>query len=235
MSDTQVVPPKMTPTVYDIKALHDEADDLQRRGIYELAAKLRRTADFLQPLISGERERGNANYSGREPGAIHSLTRPAAAPTPREPTPLEQFVPATNGLLWECPDCAFAFDAMHKDEDGGYSCPVCEVARLTRERRTLEPLLVDVARLTRERDAAMQGQKILGEQLVKVCDNSDGDEAMIEHLESQLAGYREVVEREVVTLNTLALECSRRIESQILEATARLRASLPPTPTGDPK
>jgi len=32
--------------------------------------------------------------------------------------------------MWECPDCAFAFAAEHDDEGGGYSCPVCENARL---------------------------------------------------------------------------------------------------------
>src|SRR5215471_4083938 len=25
----------------------------------------------------------------------------------------------------ECPDCAFGFDSVHTDEDGGYSCPQC--------------------------------------------------------------------------------------------------------------
>jgi hypothetical protein len=29
--------------------------------------------------------------------------------------------------LWVCPDCAFAFDAVHCDEGGGYSCPMCEL------------------------------------------------------------------------------------------------------------
>lgn len=38
-----------------------------------------------------------------------------------------------RSLLWECPDCAFGFDRMHTDEDGGYTCPVCEVAEV-RER-----------------------------------------------------------------------------------------------------
>ncbi|HET7025076.1 MAG TPA: DUF3850 domain-containing protein, partial [Gemmatimonadales bacterium] len=34
--------------------------------------------------------------------------------------------------LWECPDCAFTFDAAHEDDtpQGGYSCPVCAVAAL---------------------------------------------------------------------------------------------------------
>lgn len=38
-----------------------------------------------------------------------------------------------RSLLWECPDCAFGFDRIHTDEDGGYSCPVCELAEV-RER-----------------------------------------------------------------------------------------------------
>lgn len=27
-----------------------------------------------------------------------------------------------------CPDCAFSFDAIHQDETGGYTCPLCEPA-----------------------------------------------------------------------------------------------------------
>lgn len=34
-------------------------------------------------------------------------------------------------ILWQCPDCAFAFDASHTDNDGSYSCPCCAEARLT--------------------------------------------------------------------------------------------------------
>lgn len=26
-----------------------------------------------------------------------------------------------------CPSCAFTFDAVHSDPDGGYSCPLCEL------------------------------------------------------------------------------------------------------------
>ena len=32
--------------------------------------------------------------------------------------------------LWTCPECAFSFDAMHENEGGGYSCPLCENERL---------------------------------------------------------------------------------------------------------
>lgn len=33
--------------------------------------------------------------------------------------------------LWTCPDCGFGFDAAHTNEpNGGYSCPVCELAAL---------------------------------------------------------------------------------------------------------
>lgn len=35
--------------------------------------------------------------------------------------------------MWSCPDCAFTFDAIHTDRDGGYSCPVCAEARLEAE------------------------------------------------------------------------------------------------------
>jgi len=35
--------------------------------------------------------------------------------------------------MWDCPDCAFSFDAMHTDNvTGGYSCPLCRVADLER-------------------------------------------------------------------------------------------------------
>lgn len=54
--------------------------------------------------------------------------------------------------LWVCPDCAFGFDAVHGDEGGGYSCPVCENADLSRrlaeagrENERLKPI-VDAAR-----------------------------------------------------------------------------------------
>jgi hypothetical protein len=36
----------------------------------------------------------------------------------------------TTTALWSCPDCAFTFDAMHTDPDGGYTCPACEELRL---------------------------------------------------------------------------------------------------------
>jgi rubrerythrin len=34
--------------------------------------------------------------------------------------------------LWECPDCGFAFDASHTNDngEGEYSCPVCNESRL---------------------------------------------------------------------------------------------------------
>lgn len=38
---------------------------------------------------------------------------------------------ASAPQLWQCPDCAFSFDAMHADEGGGYSCPACAETRLT--------------------------------------------------------------------------------------------------------
>lgn len=30
-----------------------------------------------------------------------------------------------KGELWQCEECAFAFDAMHKNALGGYTCPNC--------------------------------------------------------------------------------------------------------------
>jgi hypothetical protein len=36
--------------------------------------------------------------------------------------------------LWSCPECAFTFDAMHTDRDGGYSCPLCGEIRAEAER-----------------------------------------------------------------------------------------------------
>jgi hypothetical protein len=32
--------------------------------------------------------------------------------------------------LWTCSVCAFAFDAVHEDSVGGYSCPVCDIVAL---------------------------------------------------------------------------------------------------------
>lgn len=40
-------------------------------------------------------------------------------------------------LLWECQDCAFGFDRTHTDEDGGHSCPLCELTEV-RERIAAE-------------------------------------------------------------------------------------------------
>ena len=36
--------------------------------------------------------------------------------------------------LWDCPDCGFAFDAVHTDVGTDeHTCPVCEEARLERD------------------------------------------------------------------------------------------------------
>ena len=32
--------------------------------------------------------------------------------------------------LWSCPECAFSFDNIHKNESGGYTCPLCVNIRL---------------------------------------------------------------------------------------------------------
>ena len=45
--------------------------------------------------------------------------------------------------LWECPDCAFGFDAMHSDIDGTYSCPLCAETRLLAE---VEKLRAEIQR-----------------------------------------------------------------------------------------
>jgi hypothetical protein len=34
--------------------------------------------------------------------------------------------------MWECPECAFTFDAIHTDADGGHSCPCCAESSLRR-------------------------------------------------------------------------------------------------------
>jgi hypothetical protein len=49
--------------------------------------------------------------------------------------------------MWDCPDCAFSFDAIHVDEPGGgYSCPVCAESRLEK--------------LLEEKDALIDSQKV---------------------------------------------------------------------------
>lgn len=40
---------------------------------------------------------------------------------------------ATTNALWTCPACAFTFDRAHEDESGGFSCPSCAEARLTKQ------------------------------------------------------------------------------------------------------
>jgi hypothetical protein len=45
--------------------------------------------------------------------------------------------------MWECPGCAFAFDAMHTNEDGSYSCPACAEIRLAEEVTRLRKELDD--------------------------------------------------------------------------------------------
>jgi len=50
--------------------------------------------------------------------------------------------PPTNTYevkLWSCPKCGFTFDATHSNDtpEGGYTCPVCEEARLATENKAL--------------------------------------------------------------------------------------------------
>ena len=40
-----------------------------------------------------------------------------------------------------CPECAFSFDAIHQDGDGGYTCPLCEPAPASGEPSGAAPLL----------------------------------------------------------------------------------------------
>jgi hypothetical protein len=62
-------------------------------------------------------------------------------------------IPADPPALWECPDCAFSFDASHRDETTNYflepvySCPNCAEARLSAEVARLRAALTDVLRV----------------------------------------------------------------------------------------
>lgn len=63
-----------------------------------------------------------------------ALKLSAAALASRPAEPHEPCVsngwPVERGVTCvSCPDCAFTFDAMHADEDGSYSCPLCAEAR----------------------------------------------------------------------------------------------------------
>lgn len=49
--------------------------------------------------------------------------------------------------FWTCPNCAFSFDAVHKNEDGGYSCPNCEEARLRAEVERLKKAHEQILRI----------------------------------------------------------------------------------------
>lgn len=40
-----------------------------------------------------------------------------------------------------CPDCAFTFSDVHRDKDGGYSCPACAEIALDARVSTLETAL----------------------------------------------------------------------------------------------
>ena len=62
--------------------------------------------------------------------------------------------------LWECPDCAFAMDAAHRDEGGGYTCPNCEGIALRAER-----------------DAALAREAALREALTDLLPAADAIEA----------------------------------------------------------
>ena len=61
---------------------------------------------------------------------------------PDHPDPSEWQIEAGVTCV-ACPDCAFTFDAVHIDQNGGYSCPSCAEARQA----------ADLSRLREERDA----------------------------------------------------------------------------------
>lgn len=45
--------------------------------------------------------------------------------------------------MYHCPDCGFEYNAQHKEDDkeGGYICPLCEVAELTEKVKRYESAL----------------------------------------------------------------------------------------------
>ena len=47
------------------------------------------------------------------------------------------------GDMVACDACAFEYSAMHRNEDGTYSCPLCESARLRERVERLEAVLRD--------------------------------------------------------------------------------------------
>lgn len=75
-------------------------------------------ADYIERL---ERELAEAKHSlacARQDVTAHREAHQQAA---RE----------RDAKFWECPECMFKFDAFHKNQDGTYSCPVCELAKLS--------------------------------------------------------------------------------------------------------
>jgi hypothetical protein len=58
-------------------------------------------------------------------------------------------VPEAEIRLWECPNCAFGFDALHTQEDGTYSCPVCAEQRLLTAHRQIIHSLNDARQICR--------------------------------------------------------------------------------------
>ena len=61
---------------------------------------------------------------------------------------LEAEVKRLKAALWQCPDCAFAFDAAHHADGkpGEYTCPACAEARLEAALKRCHALL-DIARV----------------------------------------------------------------------------------------
>lgn len=100
--------------------------------IYEIAERRRRILQQIHVAYAG----GPCVFCRREscvPGCVwpqvasESLTAPSVGPAGGAPA------------LWECPRCAFTFDAVHTNEDGSLSCPVCELAALTAPRGVHHP------------------------------------------------------------------------------------------------
>ena len=58
---------------------------------------------------------------------------------------IEGFTRSTlSGDVVTCDNCAFTFDAIHEDEGGGYSCPLCHETELEAENARLRYLLAEL-------------------------------------------------------------------------------------------
>jgi hypothetical protein len=97
--------------------------------------------------------------------------------------------------LWSCPDCAFSFDAMHVDESGGYSCPVCAEARLEQENVVLKRAIEDANWLLSGHVDAGGGAVELVKWAQAVFGDRKGVTATRKELEKRLALARELLQQ----------------------------------------